>query len=148
MGLWESRQAGVFGWSLISVQVIIILSSNKIISLEVADFLSLKFLLKCYIFEVIHWYPQYNQDLLHELKNTHKTRKKKFDREAWISMSDVPLGELRRELDITCFFCSSCRPKITRLDFKKNKLTLVVVEDDEQVDNYLFSYISVLSMRY
>lgn len=40
VGLWESRQAGVFGWSLISVQVIIILSSDKIISLEVADFLS------------------------------------------------------------------------------------------------------------
>lgn len=53
VGLQKSRQAEIFGWTLISVQVIINLSSNIIITLEIADFLALRFLIKCLILNTL-----------------------------------------------------------------------------------------------
>lgn len=51
---------------------------------------------------------------------------------------------------VICLFAGRClnalfllqyfRPKITCLDFKKSKLTLVVVEDDEQVNSHVWMF--------
>ncbi|KAI4574902.1 hypothetical protein MJT46_004181 [Ovis ammon polii x Ovis aries] len=46
----------------------------------------------------------------------------------WLEMYGVDMHVVK----IGDVFAEQYRPKITRLDFKKNKLTLVVVEDDDQ----------------